>query len=211
MILSASGMCEAGRVRHHLKHNLWRPECTILFVGYQAAGTTGRAILDGKKKIELFGEEIEVDAEIRFLPGKSGHADKNGLLRWIGAFDPKPAMVFVNHGDDAVARAYANCLVDEHGFEATAPYSGAVFDLLAGCYTEAPEGVPVTHRTAKQQRVDSVFDALIAAVERLGAAARACKGIPNKEIARFTGQVNSLTEKWSTWAQRKAKGGKGKK
>lgn len=83
VILSASGMCEAGRIRHHLKHNLWRPECTILFVGYQAVGTTGRIIVDGADEIKLFGEPIKISAEIVQLQGASGHADKEGLIRWV--------------------------------------------------------------------------------------------------------------------------------
>ena len=90
VIISASGMCEAGRIRHHLNHNLWRKECTILFVGYQAKGTLGRIILEGAKSVNLFGEEIEIQAEIRRLAGISGHADNNGLLKWIGSFEKKP-------------------------------------------------------------------------------------------------------------------------
>ena len=93
VIISASGMCEAGRIRHHLKHNLWRKESTILFVGYQAKGTLGRIILEGAKSVNLFGEEIEIQAEIRRLAGISGHADNNGLLKWIGSFEKKPEKV----------------------------------------------------------------------------------------------------------------------
>ncbi len=202
VIISASGMCEAGRVRHHLKHNLWRQESTVLFVGYQAAGTTGRAILDGTKKVKLFGEEVAVNAEICFFPGKSGHADKNGLLRWIGAFKAKPAMVFVNHGEDAVCQSYADCLRDEHGLNTFAPYSGTVFDLLSGTLVEAPEGVPAVKRTARQTRNQTVFDTLVAACERLLSVAKGCREIPNKEIAKFTGQINSLADKWSGWANK---------
>ena len=99
VILSASGMCDAGRIRHHLKHNLWRPECRVLFVGYQAEGTLGRLLLDGAKKVKLFNEEIEVNAVIDTLPGVSGHADKAGLIRWLGGFETKPELIFVNHGD----------------------------------------------------------------------------------------------------------------
>ena len=198
VIISASGMCEAGRIRHHLKHNLWRKESTILFVGYQAVGTTGRAIRDGKKEIRLFGEDVAVEAEISYLPGKSGHADKDGLLQWINSFDPKPDMVFVNHGDDAAVKAYANCLHDEYGFTAvSAPYSGAVFDLAAGVYTEMPEGIPVSRLTSKQRRNLTVFENLIAAVERLMKVARASRAMPNKELAKFTGQINSLADKWT--------------
>ena len=88
VIISASGMCDAGRIRHHLKHNLWREECTILFVGYQANGTLGRRLLEGEKNVKLFGESIEVHARIESLHGVSGHADMNGLLKWVKAFDP---------------------------------------------------------------------------------------------------------------------------
>ncbi len=203
VIISASGMCEAGRIRHHLKHNLWRKESTVLFVGYQAAGTTGRAILEGAKKISLFGEEVAVNAEICFFPGKSGHADRDGLIKWITSFDPKPKMVFVNHGEDAVCASYADLLRDEYGLNTFAPYSGTVFDLLSGSFLETPAGVPVEKKTAKQARNQSVYDGLLSACQRLTELARACREIPNKEIGKFTGQINSLVDKWSGWAKRK--------
>ena len=202
VILSASGMCEAGRIRHHLKHNLWRKECTILFVGYQAAGTTGRRILDGAKDLQLFGETISVKAEIAFLPGKSGHADRDGLLRWISAFREKPAHVFVNHGEDASVSSYAALLRDNYGLQASAPYSGAIFDLLAGEYVVFPEGVPVVRVKAGAARAAEAFAALVAACERLMEVVRGCRGIPNKELSKFTGQINSLADKWSSWSRR---------
>ena len=107
VILSASGMCDAGRVRHHLKHNLWRPECTVLFVGYQSVGTLGRSIVDGAGEVRLFGETVAVNAHIETLAGVSGHADNAGLMRWISAFEQKPRHVFVVHGEDEVAAAFA--------------------------------------------------------------------------------------------------------
>lgn len=143
VVISASGMCDAGRIRHHLKHNLSSKDNTVLFVGYQANGTLGRILLDGIDKVKLFGEEIAVNAEICFMPGKSGHADKDGLLRWINSFEKKPRTVFVNHGDSEVCDSYVRTLHDGYGFAATAPYSGAEFDLLAGEYTSYPDGVPV--------------------------------------------------------------------
>ena len=202
VIISASGMCEAGRIRHHLKHNLWRHECTVLFVGYQAAGTTGRALLDGARKISLFGEEVAVEAEICFFPGKSGHADKNGLIRWISAFERKPKMVFVNHGEDETCASYAACLHDEHGLNTMAPYSGTVFDLAACRAVEAPEGIPVVKKTSKQARNDGVFGSLMTACQRLTDMARACREIPNKELSRFAGQVNSLADKLASWTKK---------
>ena len=203
VIISASGMCEAGRVRHHLKHNLWRPESTVLFVGYQAVGTTGRRILDGAKEIKLFAEDIAVNAEIAFLPGKSGHADKDGLIRWITAFREKPQMVFVNHGDDAAMKAYAACLADEYGFAVTAPFSGAVFDLALGEYIEAPAGIPTekSKEKARSGRAADAYEALVKAGERLMAVIRACRDIPNKEKGKFAGQVNSLADKWKSWTK----------
>ena len=99
VIISASGMCEVGRIKHHLKHNLYRPECTILFVGYQAEGTLGRKILNGDKLVKIFGEEIAVNAEIKVLDAFSGHADRDGILNWIGAMNKKPEQIFIVHGE----------------------------------------------------------------------------------------------------------------
>ena len=123
VIISASGMCEAGRIRHHLKHNLWRKECTILFVGYQAVNTLGRSLLEGADNVKLFGESIEVQAEICQLTGLSGHADREGLLKWVNSFEPKPKRVFIIHGEDEVENIFAQTLT-EQGFNACAPYNG---------------------------------------------------------------------------------------
>ena len=128
VILSASGMCDAGRIRHHLKHNLWRKESTILFVGYQAEGTLGRQIVEGAKKVKLFGEDISVAAEVRVLPGVSGHADRDGLLTWLEGFAEKPGRVFVNHGDDASCTSFVETL-KRLGHNASAPFSGATYDI----------------------------------------------------------------------------------
>ena len=203
VIISASGMCEAGRIRHHLKHNLWRRECLILFVGYQAVGTTGRAIRDGVKKLKLFGEEIKVNAEISYLPGKSGHADKDGLIKWITAFKEKPHTVFVNHGDPEAVEDYAACLRDEYGYNVLAPYSGTSFDLLTGQVIELTKGVPIAKKAPRDARAMSAFDNLLTAIYGLLDVAKACKGIPNKELGKFAGEVRSLASKWQNWANRK--------
>ena len=130
VIISASGMCEAGRIRHHLKHNLWRSDSTVLFVGYQVPGTLGYALLNGAKKVKLFGEEIEVRASIVNLPGISGHADKNQLTEWLGAIKNKPEHVFIVHGEESTAESFANHVHETFGYDAVAPYSGDAYDLI---------------------------------------------------------------------------------
>ncbi|MFR4578268.1 MAG: MBL fold metallo-hydrolase RNA specificity domain-containing protein [Clostridium fessum] len=120
VIISAAGMCDAGRIRHHLKHNLWRPECTILFAGYQAVGTLGRSITEGREEVKLFGESIEVKARIEKIEGISGHADETGLLEWVGSFMEKPSQVFVVHGDDTVCDAFAETVKETYGINAMA-------------------------------------------------------------------------------------------
>ena len=144
VIISASGMCDAGRIRHHLKHNLWRKECTILFVGYQAAGTLGRALLEGADEVRLFGEDVQVNAQIRQMTGLSGHADRTGLEQWIASFSPRPAFVFVNHGDDDVAETWAAHLRSED-YTAAAPYNGAVYELTGGHALCLEAGHPGAH------------------------------------------------------------------
>ena len=141
VIISASGMCDAGRIKHHLKHNLWRDDSTVLFVGYQAAGTLGRLLVDGAKMVKLFGEEIAVAADIKILPGTSGHADDKGLMKWISAFKTAPKHVFVNHGEDKVTIFFAQRLIDELKFEASAPFSGTVFDLKTNAYVKETIGI----------------------------------------------------------------------
>lgn len=129
VIISASGMCDAGRIRHHLKHNLWRPESTVLFVGYQSVGTLGRSLVDGAKNVKIFGESIEVKCNIQKLAGVSGHADMNGLLKWIDSFQTPIRHVFVVHGEDAVAEGFANHLREEKQLVASAPYNDECWDL----------------------------------------------------------------------------------
>ena len=193
VIISASGMCEAGRIRHHLKHNLWREECTILFVGYQAMGTLGRSIVEGAREVKLFGEPIQVRAKIKQLVGMSGHADKNGLIEWINAFEEKPKKVFVVHGEDSVCMSFAECLKIEYGQRAYAPYSGTEFDLLGNQFTYEAAPMPVKK---KAKIASGVFARLVAAGQRLMALIGRSEGMANKEMAKFADQINSLCDKW---------------
>ena len=195
VILSASGMCDAGRVRHHLKHNLWRPESTVLFVGYQAVGTLGRVLIDGAKRVKLFGEEVQVRARIDTLPGVSGHADRDGLLRWLAGFREKPRLVFVNHGDPESADAFTKCLNEEKGYKAFAPYSGTEFDPISGEFLLITEGKPVEKRNAQGRKVSPAFTRLIAAAERLLAACRKLEGHANKELAGHADRIEKLAQR----------------
>jgi metallo-beta-lactamase family protein len=194
VILSASGMCEAGRVRHHLKHNLWRPECTVLFVGYQAVGTLGRAIVDGTKEVRLFGEPVEVRAEIVQLKGLSGHADKAGLTAWMRGFKNDPQKVFIVHGQDQVCDEFAAYLKKEYSFDTYAPYSGACYDLANDAVVTAPAGIPIVAK--KKRQISSVFERLLAAGQRLLTVIQHNEGGANKDLAKFADQINSLCDKW---------------
>lgn len=193
VILSASGMCEAGRIRHHLKHNLWRPESTILFVGYQSIGTLGRVLVEGAQEVKLFGEPIEVRAQIKTLAGMSGHADKDGLIEWITSFQEKPRKVFVVHGEDAVCTAFAECLQVEHGQRAYAPYSGTIFDLTSGKLEYEAQPVYIKKK-AKQPT--GVYARLVAAGQRLVALISKSDGLANKDMAKMADQINSICDKW---------------
>lgn len=117
VIISASGMCDAGRIRHHLKHNLWNRKSSIIFVGYQAEGTLGRLLLDGAREVTLFGENVQVNAQIHNLEGFSGHADKDGLLAWLSGFQKVPKHVFLVHGEEESKKAFAYTVKEKLGYE----------------------------------------------------------------------------------------------
>ena len=198
VILSASGMCEAGRIRHHLKHNLWRPECTILFVGYQAVGTLGRTLLEGATTVKLFGEPIEVQAELCQLTGMSGHADREGLLRWVNSFEQKPKRVFVMHGEDETEDHFVQTLT-EQGFTACAPYNGAQWAIGAEGAVCLQEGmrIRIEHKANEgQSRAASVFQRLVSAGKRLLRVIEHNEGGANKDLAKFADQINALCDKW---------------
>lgn len=193
VIISASGMCDAGRIRHHLKHNLWRPECTILFVGYQAEGSLGRRILDGAGHVKLFGEEIAVRARIVRFHGLSSHADRDGLVRWINHFTPKPQQVFVVHGEARAAENYAQTLT-EMGFSAHAPNYEEVYDLLEdrmiapGIVLESKEA-PVDPGSPAYRRLEDIGKRLMDVIAHN-------KGGTNKDLGKFADQIRALISKW---------------
>lgn len=195
VIISASGMCEAGRIRHHLKHNLWREECTVVFVGYQVPGTLGNLLLNGATEVKLFGETVQVRAEILNLPGISGHADRDHLTAWVKGMKEKPKRIFVVHGEDTVTDHFAAHISEETGVEATAPYSGDIYDLLQNACVAEGSRKPA-EKKKKTKTVNTVFERLVAAGQRLIAVIHKNKEIANKDMAKFADQINALCDKW---------------
>lgn len=196
VILSASGMCEAGRIKHHLKHNLWRSESTILFVGYQAANTLGRKLLDGAQDVKLFNEPVTVQAEICQLPGISGHADQKGLLDWAAGFENKPKKVFVVHGEDAVCDTFAQYLTEQLGYDTMAPFSGTEYDLTNDVLIKETVGIAVQKKLPREKKASAVYERLLAAGQRLMGVIKRNKDGANKDLAKFASQINSLCDKW---------------
>lgn len=199
VILSASGMCDAGRIKHHLKHNLWRSESTVLFVGYQAVGTLGRALVEGASDVKLFGEEITVSAEICQLPGISGHADQTELLKWAGAFLEKPKKVFVIHGEDSVTEHFAGLLKEKFAYDAIAPFSGTIYDLKENKMIHEAQGIRLKAKTETkegQKKQNPVFARLLGAGQRLLSVIHKNQGGANKDLGKFTDQINALCDKW---------------
>lgn len=198
VIISASGMCDAGRIKHHLKHNLWNEKNTILFVGYQAIGTLGRSLLEGATDIKLFGEPVHVAAKILQMPGISGHADVNGLLDWAKAFEGKPKKVFVTHGEDSVTEIFAKRLTEELGYDTMAPFSGTSYDLLNNeCLYEA-KGVKIERASTspKATKAAQVYQKLLSLGHRLISVIQKNEGSPNKDLEKFSRDVQSLCDKW---------------
>lgn len=197
VIISASGMCEAGRIRHHLKHNLWRKECTVLFVGYQAVGTLGRKLVEGVESVKLFGECVEVNAKIETLNGISGHADMNGLLDWLGGFETKLQHVFVVHGEDAVTDRFAQTVTERFGCAAFAPYSGGCVDLAENEIISV--GVKMPKKAVEKPatvKAANAFNRLVAAGKRLMVVIMHNEGGANKDLAKFEAQIHNLADKW---------------
>jgi len=201
VIIASGGMCEGGRIRHHLKHHLWNEKDTILFAGYQANGTLGRIIYDGAPEVKIFGEEIDVNAKVALLNGVSGHADRSGLLDWLKHFQKKPCRVFVNHGDDDYCTEFARTVGEQLHIPADAPYAGAEFDLLKGEWIRITGPVYRKGMTKKDEGPSSrnrkdtkemVWQDLQTALENLNRHVRGLKGHSNDEIRKLTEAIIRL-------------------
>ena len=158
IIISSSGMCEAGRIKHHLKHNLWKRNSSIVFVGYQAEGTLGRRIRDGAKTVKIFGEEIYVNAEVYNVEGFSGHADKNGLMNWLKGFREKPCRLFIVHGEGEAKEDFAREVRSQLGIECIIPEYNEVYEIMG---RDAVECVPRKRITPdselSQERIQEII------------------------------------------------------
>ena len=200
VIIAASGMCDAGRIRHHLKHNLWRRESLIYFVGYQSNGTLGRSLVEGAEEVTLFGEKIAVNAEIAITGSASGHADQKGLLKWADSFEKRPELVFVNHGEDSSAECFRGLLESELGYDAVAPFSGTEYDLMTGEPIVITEGIPVPEKksvkkaTGGAKKQDKNYRELVNAADDLSKLAASLSGHSNAELSKLTQQIRKLID-----------------
>lgn len=196
VIIASSGMCEGGRIRHHLKHNLWREESTILFVGYQSVGTLGRLIADGAEDVNIFGDSIHIAAEVKIMAGISGHADRAGLMRWIDGFENIPQHIFVVHGEDGVCSEFADFVTQQFGYESDAPYSGSVYDLAAGCYVKRADPIRVSAGKKGSRGAADPFAILQRLGQRLLGLISAYKGRANRDIRAFRHDLEELCDKY---------------
>lgn len=154
IIISASGMCEVGRIKHHLKHNLWNPNSTILFVGYQAPGTLGRKIVDGEKRVKIFGEEINVNARIEYIEGYSGHADQEWLLNFIYSFYTKPKHIFLVHGEEEGQVVLKDKIIQNTGISVTIPDFGETYTLDDTLAMEKTVELPKKYRPLRLEVIE---------------------------------------------------------
>ncbi|MBQ9838373.1 MAG: MBL fold metallo-hydrolase [Oscillospiraceae bacterium] len=196
VILSASGMCEAGRIRHHLKHNLWRSDSTILFVGYQSGGTIGRKLVDGTDSVRLFGETISVHAAICELDGISGHADRDMLLNWLRSMGKTPTQVFVNHGDDVVCDSFVTTVQQQLSYPASAPFSGDGYDLINCEWFQKAAPVRAVGESKGRRNAVKLYERLLETGKRMMRLIESMKNASNKEISRLTDQLNALLDKY---------------
>ena len=151
IIISASGMCEVGRIKHHLKHNLWNPKSTILFVGYQAPGTLGYNIVNGEKKVKIFGEEIAVNARIEYIEGYSGHADQEGLMNFIYSFINKPKQIFLVHGEEEAQDIFKAKVEEEVKIPVVIPQWGETYE-----FNKDSEEVEVVNKIERREENNTI-------------------------------------------------------
>ena len=197
IIISASGMCDAGRIRHHLKYHLWNSKNAVVLVGFQAEGTLGRRLLEGEKRVRILGSEIAVSATVENIDGLSAHADRNGLLRWLGGFRQKPQAIFVVHGEPAAAESFAAFLTETKGMDAFVPERGDTVDLLAPqiSLTPAPplaQTKQVTIAAVRTPKSKPKASPLLPVISLLQEIADSGQKLPKRELNELTRAVDRL-------------------
>lgn len=178
IIISASGMCDAGRIKHHLKHNLWREECSVVFVGYQAKETLGRRILEGAKSVKLFGEEINIKSKILSIQGFSGHADQQGLLEWVEGFKSKPAKIFLTHGEEEATAELSRLIGEQFNIPTEIPKMGQTVELKPNREISVVQQRNFACSTAIQKNIENLkkdFEDLLEKVQNTCAAGEQVK------------------------------------
>ena len=201
VIISASGMCNFGRIKHHLKHNLWRPECTVLFVGFQARGTLGRRIQEGATKVRIFNEEVAVRATVESIDGYSAHADRDALLYWVKSLRTRPRRIFVVHGEEESSEEFAATLKQALDVWVGVPQRGNSVDLATGKTTVEATAWPgegagreqVTSLRATREELDRAYAALRKALEqRETLVGPGASPVSREDIARLTALMQKL-------------------
>ena len=194
IIISASGMCEVGRIKHHLKHNLWNPNSTILFVGYQAPGTLGRSIGKKKKKVKIFGEEIAVNARIEYIEGYSGHADQEWLMNFIYSFITKPKHIFLVHGEPEGQIILKDKIKKETGIPVTIPDFGDVYELNDEIEIKNRLEVPEKYRFIRLeilQKLDNI-EAEITEMKSIVKSELLNEDTSDEEVAKLKNKIHEL-------------------
>ncbi len=194
IIISASGMCEVGRIKHHLKHNLWNPNSTILFVGYQAPGTLGRKIVEGEKRVKIFGEEINVNARIEYIEGYSGHADQEWLLNFVYSFYTKPKHIFLVHGEEEGQEVLKEKIIENTKIPVTIPSFGETYILDDSLSVERNINLPKKYRPLRLEvieRLDTLKEEMID-MEDIIMKEKLSEDISDEEIEVLNNQIKEL-------------------
>lgn len=197
IIISASGMCEVGRIKHHLKHNLWNPNSTILFVGYQAPGTLGRSIVEGAKKVKIFGEEIAVNARIEYIEGYSGHADQEWLMNFIYSFIQKPKHIFLVHGEPDGQIALRDKILQETNIPVTIPSLGETYNLDETIDLVSKIDVKDKYKYVRLEIIERLetLKEEIEDMESIIKEEKLTENVQDEEIAKLSNKIKQLEQK----------------
>ena len=194
IIISASGMCDAGRIKHHLKHNVWKPETQVVIIGFQAQGTTGRRLVEGHKRIRLFQEDVAVRAKVHTLGGFSAHADQKGLLEWLSTMKESNPMVYVVHGEEDISLEFAGRLKQEFSFPVYTPFLGETISLLDGPKVQEMKPV-IPEVEMREQKAHMMVKRLQELVGRMSSQRWEEEPFLRHRVERQLGKLDKVVEK----------------